>query len=1622
MPDLMFFYRDQNVFHFSINNFILTVLLIAFFGSSYISGQSFENKNYQEYDVVGALTINEQYVYTGVGQQLILLDNSGSGNPIPIVEFEVTGSKVTDIIIENELAFVTTGIGLQITKLSPSAEVQSLSFINTPGYAESVVIQGQYAYVADGGAGLRIIDISDSVMPLEISFSYINGYAFDIETRGSYAYIAGAGSGLRIVDISDPFQPQEVGGINTPGYAYGLTVDGNIAYVADGWEGIRIINISNKSNPIEIGYYNTPGWAFDVAADGGILYVADAFAGVRVIDISNLKNPVEIGAYEGWVDIHDISISNGVLYASDRKNGIRTIEINDPTKPRSLGLCELGNFPVNVDLIGNTQFPSFATNKMKSDYSVYDKVKQKQIGKDQRRAEQSNADIQLNLVGQIGGPTQVGVVNGNYAYVGIGLRVEILDVTDQSAPRQIGATATLDGYVTDIDFTQNFVYVTVRDNGLWIIDISDPTDPEKLGFVRIPGYVESVDIAGDYAYVAAGGAGLRIVDISDPFNPDEISYIYNVGYAFDVEIVNNAAYVAGGGSGLILVDISDPENPNIINEYNTSGHAQGIKVLKSIAYIADHWEGLRVIDVSDQNDLREISFFDTPGQALDVDVKDDYAYIADALKGLRIINISSPEDPIEIGSYDVGGHFQSVFVDGITAFVADSKNGFRIINTTDPNAPEQAGLYSTIGFAEGVDVSGDYVYVAAGFGGLRIVDVSDPNRPLQTGHYPMEAFANLVRVHESHAIVNGFFGSIEDEYIHVVDVSDPEHPIRTTHLEPQSLGPLRDISIVDGIAYCPNEWGLVLIDISDPFDPHEVGYLPTEVEFETNTSVGIGVSYPYAYVVVDSGLAIIDVTDPSNLTIAGTFEKEFFPQDITINGNVGYFTDGALRVLDLSDPINPIEISQHDVGGFRVRIDQDIAFIAMDSKEIVAVDVSNPENLNVLDRPATNHRSRELTVSGNHVYVADGEGGVLIFEIIPSGSGKVFDHEQNTYSDTLMVTTIDDDGDGSFRRIWENIDENQVIMFDPSVFPPDDPATIALLSELPAGGGNYNLVDASNAGVILSGENFTGYSQGLNIAGHHTTIRGLQILNFSSGIEFHSVSHDNIFGGDRSIGEGPVGQGNVVNYIQMRGQNNVIVGNLIGVNASGTQMLSDEGGIGFVDAQNNRIGGEEPWERNIIAHGIGMGGIDVYGNSVIGNYVGVDISGSQRLYFGSRLILMWVGTFNNLVKGNLIAGNVTIYDPGSSYNTIIGNTVGLDASGTVPLGGQGSIGAAEPYNRIGGTNPDDRNVVVGDDYEGIGVSGHDNIVLGNYIGTDVAGTAVIGNGRGISCGGEHNFIGGMTEEERNVLGGNAVGIYISGDFHFIAGNNIGADVYGSAMGNNGQGINFERGSNNYIGPDNIIANNHESGIEIGRKEDIRNTITRNTITNNGGLGIRLVDGGNTELPPPVLGTGTYNTIVGTAPPDCVIEIFSDPEDEGMIYEGTTMSDSNGNFSLTISGKFTGPYITATATDVEGNTSEFSTAVLEVIDRNLPFEFSLDQNYPNPFNPATTIEFSIPKVCDVSLIIYDLMGRQVTKLLSKELSPGRYKTIWRAKNVASGVYFYKLVADDFIRSKKLILLK
>jgi hypothetical protein len=480
--------------------------------------------------------------------------------------------------------------------------------------------------------------------------------------------------------------------------------------------------------------------------------------------------------------------------------------------------------------------------------------------------------------------------------------------------------------------------------------------------------------------------------------------------------------------------------------------------------------------------------------------------------------------------------------------------------------------------------------------------------------------------------------------------------------------------------------------------------------------------------------------------------------------------------------------------------------------------------------------------------------------------------------------------------------------------------------------------------------------------------------------------------------------------------------------------------------------------RGLAINRCGTAGINIQNNynRISGNYIGTDASGTLRLPNGDGIIITGKAKYNMIggntdVDRNLLSGNsdngIKLFGVGTDSNIIKGNYIGTNYSGEDTLGntfGGIILGNSSSATIVGGTTAGERNIICGSSYAGTIntgngitlVNSHNNIIKGNYIGTNAEGTESLPNiDYGISLSkSSNNMIGGVESGEGNVISGNGWGgIFIrfgTSRNNTIAGNFIGTGPDGlTNLGNASIGIELDYATRvNCIGPGNIIMNNGYWGIKISHDTTLSNTITRNSISNHIEFGIFNVDGANNAIGEPEIEGVTGSGVVGTACAGCIVEVFSDEHDEGAIFEGYTTADAGGSFAW--SGLVTGPFVTATATDAAGNTSQFSAPYEVPASINMPLRatdgFALEQNTPNPFGTETEIRYNIPVSGKVAIKILNFAGDEIISITDKYHPSGCYSITWHAKDsrgntCPAGIYYYTIETSGFRVAKKMVLI-
>jgi CSLREA domain-containing protein len=523
-------------------------------------------------------------------------------------------------------------------------------------------------------------------------------------------------------------------------------------------------------------------------------------------------------------------------------------------------------------------------------------------------------------------------------------------------------------------------------------------------------------------------------------------------------------------------------------------------------------------------------------------------------------------------------------------------------------------------------------------------------------------------------------------------------------------------------------------------------------------------------------------------------------------------------------------------------------------------------------------------------------------------------------------------------------------------------------------------------------------------------------------------SPNNIIGGATLLDGNIIGE-NGGDGILVRGNDaisNQIQNNYIGVAADGETPFPNHAGIRIENAPTNLIADNIIGDNN--GNGITIVGAEAAANEVKGNHIGLNVAGDAALPNGGDGIhidgapLTIVGGVveadRNVVSGNIDDG-IHIAGQTAVTNTVQGNIIGLDPSGSAPVGngGNGILVEQAPHSQIGGS----QNTTVGglctgacnligaNAKNGIWIAGSSvltathTIVQGNYIGTDLTGSVVrqspvagdeLGNGwSGVAViGATRNRIGGRTPGAGNLISGNGqhgIELFSGADSNVVEGNLIGTDIAGEfdpdglpdngdEMGNGGNGVQIDSSSSNVVGWSagetipapllicdvacNRIASNGGGGVVILDALSENNAVRGNAIHNNTGLAIDLAGDGtspndlgmglpwsedqwvdsdsgpNQLLNFPVGvrasfdGVNTYiSGLIDVASPGTVtVDVYALSANDlsesggGKLYLGA-VPVVNNSFVLTLTGQLPldHPFVSATATDSSGATSEFS---------------------------------------------------------------------------------------------------
>lgn len=549
------------------------------------------------------------------------------------------------------------GSKLLIHDVSAIDNPTELGSLSIPGKGRRAALNGSTLYIACSEGGLVVVDVSDTSNPQQINVVTFDRpdritNTFDVELHGNLAYIADY-NGFYILDITNPSSIVTQGSFvdferDNP-HPYGVFISGNYAYVCCEFDGLYIFNVSDPGTITLVTHYsgspedNLSDQYYDCVVEEPYLYLGAGGAGVAILNVSDPANPAFVSVinndYGGILGLVKV---DDFLYPFSEFYNQPEIDVSDPANPQQTEEFDVeGHHSLGI-----------------SNYADY-------------------------LI----------LANSTYG-------IRIFDIADKTLD-QVGEVRTI-GRVMGCEAKGDYAFISAAQNGLKVLDMTDPSAPQVVASLDLLGYANGIAIDGTMAYLAelteegASGGKLEVVDISNPLMPASVGVVELEGEPYDVTMKNGTAYVASQSTGVSLVDVSVPSNPQLISNFDSGGSCSKVDIVEDYIVGGDGIAGFFILK-QDGSELRNvISGFDL-GVVQDIAIWDTAVFLPGtmATDGLNVYDISLPFAPAPLA---------------------------QIHSMTDRTEEGQI---------KAVETFDSYLLIAESVGGLRLFDISDSANPIE---------------------------------------------------------------------------------------------------------------------------------------------------------------------------------------------------------------------------------------------------------------------------------------------------------------------------------------------------------------------------------------------------------------------------------------------------------------------------------------------------------------------------------------------------------------------------------------------------------------------------------------------------------------------------------------------------------------------------------------------------------------------------------------------------------------------------------------------------------------------------------------------------------------------------
>ena len=566
---------------------------------------------YRTDNTVLSLKIDKEFnkLYAGIkGEGLIIYTLSDSPYLKKTGEFKEK-IDIYDIEIENGYAYLACGEnGLYILDISNPSVVFLAGKLDTPGFADKILLRGNILFLADQNFGVEVVNVSDKSRPFFESKLRLNHKKIDIAFKNQYLYISNYEQGISVMDMSNPKTldwSKQASFIHTDTYISKILIDGETLFAFEGKKRVRIMSVLSPLNPMTLSEYESQYEPVLLIKSKELLFLSVKEGGIESISLKNIQKPKYLSRYIGEnVYIKEVALRGNYAFTADSYFGMHVIDISNRKDPYMIAFLDTNSSIENIH------------------------------------------------------------INKRYAYLSLkDNEVLIVDILDAKNPKIVNSIKTK--FSPKSSYKKgDFLYISEGKGGFEIFNIQDPKKPLKAGEFLTNSEASKIVVKNDYAYVAQGKGGVGIVDVSYPFLPFLQNRINIGGEVTDIDIKDQFLYATCKNCFKIF-NISDINLPLLKGSYKLTGEIESLDLQRGYALLSVKGDGIKLLNIKDFTNIYQEGYIPLKESKKAV-IEEDLLLSASYEKGLRLYSVFAHTAlPKNLYAFAIGESRAYIFWDGV---------------------------------------------------------------------------------------------------------------------------------------------------------------------------------------------------------------------------------------------------------------------------------------------------------------------------------------------------------------------------------------------------------------------------------------------------------------------------------------------------------------------------------------------------------------------------------------------------------------------------------------------------------------------------------------------------------------------------------------------------------------------------------------------------------------------------------------------------------------------------------------------------------------------------------------------------------------------------------------------